>query len=85
MRKIIPLFFVVALVIALSGCTSDNTNTNTNGDETSGCSCSGNVYNCDDFGTHREAQACYEKCGGVNNDVHQLDRDKDGSACETLP
>ncbi len=47
--------------------------------------CSYNTYNCDDFSTHSEAQALYESCGGVSNDVHQLDRDKDGSACETLP
>ena len=49
------------------------------------CSCSSNIYNCADFKTHSEAQACYESCGGVNNDVHGLDRDKDGLACESLP
>lgn len=49
------------------------------------CNCSSNIYNCADFKTHAEAQALYECCGGVNNDIHQLDRDKDGSACETLP
>ncbi len=47
--------------------------------------CSRNAYNCSDFSTHAEAQAVYEYCGGVTNDVHGLDRDKDGSACETLP
>jgi len=47
--------------------------------------CSYNAYNCDDFSTHRQAQEAYEYCGGINNDVHGLDRDKDGSACETLP
>jgi len=47
--------------------------------------CSYNAYNCDDFKTHAEAQEAYEYCGGVNNDIHALDRDKDGSACETLP
>lgn len=47
--------------------------------------CSYNAYNCTDFSTHAEAQAVYEDCGGVNNDVHSLDRDKDGSACESLP
>lgn len=47
--------------------------------------CSYNTYNCSDFLTHAEAQRVYTTCGGVNNDIHRLDRDKDGSACETLP
>jgi len=47
--------------------------------------CSSNIYNCSDFSTHAEAQAVYEACGGVNNDVHELDRDKDGLVCESLP
>jgi len=47
--------------------------------------CSYNAYNCSDFSTHAEAQEVYEFCGGVNNDIHQLDRDKDGLACESLP
>lgn len=52
---------------------------------TSGYSCSANVYNCGDFSSHAEAQSVYEMCGGVNNDIHRLDRDKDGLACESLP
>lgn len=51
----------------------------------SGYDCSSNIYNCGDFSTHAEAQAAFEFCGGVGNDVHDLDRDSDGSACETLP
>lgn len=47
--------------------------------------CSSNVYNCTDFKTHNEAQEVFEYCGGVNNDVHKLDQDKDGIACESLP
>ena len=47
--------------------------------------CSYNVYNCSDFATHTEAQGVYEQCGGVNNDIHRLDQDKDGLACESLP
>lgn len=47
--------------------------------------CSHNTYNCSDFTTHAEAQAVFEKCGGVNNDIHRLDADKDGLACESLP
>jgi len=47
--------------------------------------CSYNAYNCSDFTTHAEAQAVFEKCGGINNDIHRLDADKDGLACESLP
>lgn len=47
--------------------------------------CSSNTYNCTDFKTHAEAQKVFEYCGGVNNDVHRLDQDKDGVACESLP
>ena len=47
--------------------------------------CSFNAYNCGDFSTHAEAQEVYELCGGVSNDVHRLDRDSDGEACESLP
>jgi len=52
---------------------------------TSGYSCSANTYNCTDFSTHAEAQSVYEMCGGINNDIHRLDQDKDGDACESLP
>ncbi len=47
--------------------------------------CSYNAYNCSDFSTHAEAQHAFEFCGGVSNDVHRLDGDDDGSACESLP
>lgn len=48
------------------------------------CDCSSNIYNCPDFSTHNEAQACFEYCGGTSNDIHRLDRDGDGDACESL-
>ena len=47
--------------------------------------CSSNTYNCSDFSTHNEAQKVYLACGGISNDIHRLDRDGDGSVCETLP
>ena len=57
---------------------------NTSADNTE-CTCTGNTLNCGDFSTHSEAQACYQQCGGTANDIHRLDGDKDGSACESLP
>lgn len=49
-----------------------------------GIVCSSNYYNCGDFSSQREAQEFFEYCGGINNDVHYLDGDKDGKACESL-
>ena len=46
--------------------------------------CSANVYNCKDFATQAEAQAVFEYCGGSANDIHRLDGDGDGVACEGL-
>jgi len=47
--------------------------------------CSSNYYNCTDFKTHNEAQNAYIACGGPKTDIHRLDSDKDGIACESLP
>jgi len=53
--------------------------------DTSAITCSSNTYNCTDFKTHAEAQQVFNYCGGVNNDIHKLDSDGDGVACESLP
>ena len=50
----------------------------------SGYICSSNTYNCSDFSSHGEAQEAFEACSGVAGDVHGLDRDGDGLACESL-
>jgi micrococcal nuclease len=50
------------------------------------CECGGNIYNCGDFSTHAAAQQCYEFClAQGRGDVHRLDGDSDGVACESLP
>jgi hypothetical protein len=50
------------------------------------CDCSGDLYDCSDFSTHAAAQACYEYCKSLGcGDIHRLDRDGDGIACESLP
>ncbi len=53
----------------------------------SGCSiCSYDAYNCSDFSRQVDAQACYNYCYSlVGYDVHRLDRDGDGVACDSLP
>lgn len=41
-------------------------------------------YDCGDFDTWREAQEFFEDEGGPSEDYHNLDRDGDGIACESL-
>ncbi len=41
-------------------------------------------YDCSDFSSQEEAQAFFEDEGG-SEDYHDLDRDGDGEACESLP
>lgn len=50
----------------------------------SDCPCDqGNILNCGDFGILMSAQACYLRCIDlIGFDVHDMDRDNDGSACE---
>lgn len=52
-----------------------------------GCNtCSYNAYNCDDFQTQQDAQDCFEYClDETGRDIHDLDRDNDGVACEDRP
>lgn len=60
--------------------------TNTPSAPAAACSCSGNQYNCGDFSTHNAAQACYDYCVSIGaGDIHRLDGDNDGIACESLP
>ena len=52
------------------------------------CACTEVDYNCrvSDFATHAAAQACYEYCKSQGyGDVHKLDGNDDGVACESLP
>ena len=41
-------------------------------------------YDCSDFSTQRQAQEFFEDEGGPDEDYHNLDRDGDGVACESL-
>jgi len=48
--------------------------------------CSSDTYNCGDFQTHAEAQEVFDYCESLGKgDLHKLDRDEDGNACESLP
>lgn len=82
MRKIILLS---AILIILSGCSSDKTLLREIPEAKAEtiCSCEKDSYNCKDFKSRREANEIYECClKKVGYDVHRLDRDSDGIACE---
>jgi hypothetical protein len=50
------------------------------------CSCSGDTMNCSDFSSHTKAQACFDWCISQGaGDIHKLDQNNDGNACESLP
>lgn len=50
------------------------------------CACYANLYNCSDFSTQWQAQQCFNYCWDLGyGDVHGLDGDDDGEACESLP
>lgn len=51
----------------------------------SSCSCEENLYDCGDFARHAQAQACFDTCFAQSDDIHFLDSNDDGEACESLP
>lgn len=46
--------------------------------------CAYDAYNCDYFKNRIEAQRLFDTCGGIGNDIHGLDGDDNGIACESL-
>lgn len=54
--------------------------------QSGGCYCSSDIYECYNFDTKDDAQACLDYCKSVGRgDIHGLDIDNDGLACESLP
>lgn len=50
-----------------------------------GYDCTKDVYNCNNFTTQAQAQVVYDYCiSKVAGDIHQLDGDGNGKACEGL-
>ncbi|MBX3016181.1 MAG: excalibur calcium-binding domain-containing protein [Caldilineaceae bacterium] len=48
--------------------------------------CDRDAYNCSDFSTQAAAQAVYDYCVNLGfGDIHRLDSNNDGEACESLP
>jgi len=48
------------------------------------CSCAADLYECTDFATWDDAQACFDFCRAASGDVHLLDEDGDGFVCLDL-
>ena len=81
MRRLI----IVPILLLLSGCAASHTSDKivTEPEIKTVCSCRTDRYNCADFKTRREARELYDCCmRKVGYDVHKLDRDSDGIACE---
>jgi micrococcal nuclease len=50
------------------------------------CSCDYNQYNCANFASRSEAQSCFDHCVEQGaGDVHLLDSNGNGLACENIP
>jgi hypothetical protein len=50
------------------------------------CYCSSDIYNCNNFDNQADAQSCFNDCQAIGRgDIHGLDEDIDGLACEELP
>ncbi len=82
MFRLITILFIF---IVLTGCTTEQTSEQiiSKLKTETVCSCRSDRYNCDDFKTRREARNKYECCmDKVGYDVHNLDGDSDGIACE---
>ena len=54
-------------------------------DATTDYVCGSNIYNCTDYSNQSEAQQVYDYCKAqVGTDIHKLDGDNNGLACESL-
>ena len=75
---IVVVIIISVIYLYVSGNRSDNPTTERSYQEFGD-------YDCSDFSTHDEAKEFFESEGGPDADYHNLDRDGDGVACETLP
>ena len=77
---IIKILIATLLISIIFGCTERYVKESPSLEfQTEQNECSYNIYNCSDFNSQEEAQKVFEIC---ENDVHDLDRDNGGVACE---
>ncbi len=82
MFKLITILFIF---LVLTGCATSQASVQAIAElkTKTVCSCRSDRYNCADFETRRKARELYECCiKKVGYDVHNLDGDSDGIACE---
>ena len=82
MFRLITILFIL---LVLTGCVASQASESAvlESKTATACSCRSDRYNCDDFKTRREAREKYKCCmQKVGYDVHNLDGDSDGIACE---
>lgn len=77
MKKYIIVLIIIIIAILIGHLIFKNLNSSRNSEY--------GDYDCSDFTTQKEAQRFFEKEGGPLKDYHNLDRDGDGVACESLP
>jgi len=83
MEKVVIILLII-LIIILAGIliaaiffTGDKDT-----DSTATYDCESDIYNCGDFETQADAQKVLDYCGPA--DIHRLDADGNGIACESL-
>ena len=82
MFRLITILFIL---LVLTGCVASQASESIvlESKITTACSCRTDRYNCADFKTRRKAREKHECCmQKVGYDVHNLDGDSDGIACE---
>tara|TARA_Y100000310_G_scaffold147939_2_gene147208 strand:- start:8244 stop:8519 length:276 start_codon:yes stop_codon:yes gene_type:complete len=83
---IIGILIIIFIAVSSMLLFQDDTGTpiNPNTEETI-CNCQEDSYNCSDFSDQIDAQSCYDSClEQTGTDIHQLDKDGEGLACESL-
>jgi hypothetical protein len=80
---VVVLGLLIFAVVKLSNSEGNNSE-EPEGNSSETYVCNENYYNCGDFETQEEAQQVLEYCG-AEEDIHGLDLDGDGVACESLP
>lgn len=64
---------------------SNNNSNNFSGEGNDIALCDEDLYNCGDFSSQAQAQEVFDECiSKGKGDIHQLDKDGNGKACESL-
>jgi len=88
MRRVLFIIIILTCLVLIGGSCNDSTTTGASKPsrlrEARLYDDDYDEYNCEDFETWEEAQEAFESAGEIENDVHRLDRNGEGIACEEL-